>query len=191
MNKKCATQDIAYVKFEIWMNGGPIEAFQKLLVAGSDQPLDDWMRLDEVLPRGASLQLINTTPPTTTLHVSAIVDPDFTCCATKFTIPFYNDDSDVDVATLTGYVQYLGDATVDSTASGDEIAFQVQEQFSTVPLDPHIMIFVLKHYQSGRCRKIHSIQGTRKQSFLQLNETFLGVWTVWWRGTAAFRDVGA
>ena len=141
------------------MNGGPVQDLQELFVAGSDQPLANWMRLDKVLPRGASLQLVNTAPPTRDLHISAIVDPDFTCCATKFTIPFCNDASGVEVAALTGYVQYLGDATVDATASGDEIAFQVREQFRTVLLDPHIMIFVLNHYQGGGCaKKFHSIR---------------------------------
>ena len=147
------TQEIAYVKYEIWYNGGPAADLQRLFVAGSNEPLDDCQRLSEVLPRGASLQLVTTTPPTRNLSISAVVDPDFTCCAEEFRIPVSDEVTEAAHSSLTGYVQYLGDATVDSTASGDEIAFEVQEQFTIVPLDPEMLIFVLKHDQGGGCAK--------------------------------------
>ena len=141
------------MKKEIWLNGGPAADLQELFVAGSKQPLEDWQRLHEVLPRGASLQLVKTIPPTRILSISAIVDPDITWGAEKFTIPISNEASEAAHSSLTGYAQYLGDATVDSTASGDEIAFEVEEQFTIVPLDPQMMIFVLKHDQGGGCAK--------------------------------------
>ena len=141
------------MKKEIWHYGGPATDFQELFVPGSPQPLKDRQRLSEVLPRGTSLQLVTTIPPTRDLSVSAIVDPDLTCCPEKFTIPISNEASQAAHSSVTGYVQYLGDVTVDSTADGDEIAFFVEDKFTIVPLDPPMMIFVLKHDQGGGCAR--------------------------------------
>ena len=141
------------MKREIWNCGGPATDLQELFVTGSQQPLEDRQRLSDVLPQGTALQLVTTIPPTRDLSVSAMVDPDFTCCAEKFTIPISNEGSQAAHSSVTGYVQYLGDVTVDSTADGDEIAFFVEEQFSIVPLDPPMMIFVLKHDQGGGCAR--------------------------------------
>ena len=117
-------------------------------------------------------------PPTRVLRIAAIVDPDLTCCAEVFTIPISYEAVEASHVCLTGYVKYLGDATVDSAASGDEIAFQLQEQFSTVPLDLHMMIFVLNHDEGGGCAKtFYSIGSQLKESFFQSNETCSGAWT--------------
>ena len=162
------------MKFEIWLNGGPAPDLQALVVAGSNQLLDDWRRLDEVLPQGGSLQLVNTAPLTKVLRIAAIVDPDLSV-SEKFTIPLYDEAFGAIRCSLTGYVRYLGDVTVDATASGDEIAFHVQEQFSTVPLDLHMMIFVLNHDEGGGCAKTFSSIGIYVGTdILQSNETSPG-----------------
>ena len=108
-------------------------------------------------------------PPTRVLRIAAIVDPDLTCCAEEFTIPISYEDVGASHASLTGCVKYLGDVTVDSAASGDEIAFQLQEQFSTVPLDLHMLIFVLNHDEGGGCAKTFYSIGS------QLGRVFLAI----------------
>ena len=54
-------QNVAQVKYEIWIQGGPPPDYQRLFTAGAQVCLRDAQRLKN-LPRGA-LQLVITTEP--------------------------------------------------------------------------------------------------------------------------------
>ena len=123
---KWPSQEIAEVKYEIWLQGGPYTDFQQLFVTGSPDPLGDNERLHDVLPRGATLQLIVTPPPSREISVHACVGPDYSWAADETTIPIATHAAETALNYVTTDIVYLGDITVESSTPGSDIALKIK-----------------------------------------------------------------
>lgn len=136
------TQNIAQVKYEIWLRGGPPTDFQQLLVTGSNVCANDIDKLQDVLPPGATLQLVITKPSSRELSVHAVVCPHYPFASDEFTVPIATDASEPAINDVTADIAYLGHVTVNSTADGSSIALEIQDRFSDMHLDPRMIVFV-------------------------------------------------
>ena len=139
------------MKYEIWLQGGPPIDFQQLFVTGSKEPLSDIDKLQDVLPRGATLQLVITTPAARELSVHAVVCPHYPFAADEFTVPIASEAFEPPLNYVTADIAYLGDVTVESTADGSSIALEIQEQFGEMHLDPQMIVFVSTDDYCERC----------------------------------------
>ena len=124
-------QDIGCIKHSVWLEGGPHPDFQKLFTVGSGQPLSDHKRLEEVLRRGASLQLVVTPPPWRCLSIYSgwgrSVVP---TCAEDERVPYFDKVSGPSHGRyVMTPVEYLGDIIVESHLRGKHVASQVQQHF--------------------------------------------------------------
>ena len=144
------TQEIARVKYEIWVQGGPYIDYQQLFVPTSPYPLGDNERLQEVLPRGAMLQLIVTTPAARELSIHACVGPDYSWAAEEITVPIASHASDTTINYVTTDIVYLGDVTVESSADGSSIALEIQRQFD-MGFEPQMIVFLSLDAHRERC----------------------------------------
>ena len=136
------TQNIAQVKYEIWLRGGPPTDFQQLFVTGSNVCATDIDKLNDVLPPGATLQLVITKPSSRELSVHAVVCPHYPFASDEFTVPIATDASEPAINDVTADIAYLGHVTVDSTADGSSIALEIQDRFGDMHLDPRMIVFV-------------------------------------------------
>ena len=151
-------QEIARVKYEIWLQGGPYTDFQQLFVTGSSDPLGDIEKLEDVLPRGATLQLVITAPAARELSVHAFVGPDYPCAADEFTVPIASHAFETPTYYVTADILYLGDVTVESSAVGSSIALEIQKQFGEMRFDPQMVVFVSVDDHRGRCAQGEKIR---------------------------------
>ena len=124
-------QDIGRVKHNVWLEGGPHPDFQKLFTVGSGQPLSDHKRLEEVLRKGASLQLVVTPPPWRCLSIYSgwgrSVVP---TCAEDERVPYCDKVSEPSHGRhVMTPVEYLGDIIVESHLRGKHIASEVRQHF--------------------------------------------------------------
>lgn len=142
---------MAQVKYEIWLQGGPPTDFQQLFVTGSPACLCDIEKLQDVLPRGATLQLLVTTPAARELSVHAVVCPHFPFSSQEFTVPIASEVSEPALNVVTADIAYLGDVTVSSTADGSSIALDIQDQFSDMHLNPQMVVFISTDDYCDRC----------------------------------------
>ena len=147
------------MKYEIWLRGGPPTDFQQLLVAGSNVCVNDSDKLQDILPTGATLQLVVTKPSSRELSVHAVVCPHFPFASDEFTVPIATDGSEPAIDNVTADIAYLGHVTVDSTENGSGIALEIQEQFGDMHLDPKMIVFVSTDEFCNRCaRKNDSLE---------------------------------
>ena len=130
------------MKYEIWLQGGPPTDFQQLFVTGSQERLSDIEKIQHVLPRQATLQLVVTTPAARGLRVHACVDPHHPFPSDEFTVPIASEPFEPPLNNVTADIAYLGDMSVESTADGSSIALEIQEQFGEMHLNPRMIIFV-------------------------------------------------
>ena len=171
-------QEIARVKYEIWLQGGPYTDFQQLFVTGSSDPLGDIEKLEDVLPRGATLQLVITAPAARELSVHAFVGPDYPCAADEFTVPIASHAFETPTYYVTADILYLGNVIVESSAVGSSIAVEIQKQFGEMRFDPQMIVFVSVDDHRGRCAQAKRFVGTSVTTLpLRRSETFPGAWT--------------
>ena len=130
------------MKYEIWLRGGPPTDFQQLFVTGSNVCATDIDKLQDVLPPGATLQLVITKPSSRELSVHAVVCPHYPFASDEFTVPIATDASEPAINEVTADIAYLGHVTVDSTADGSSIALEIQDRFGDMHLDPRMIVFV-------------------------------------------------
>ena len=140
------------MKYEIWLQGGPYTDFQQLFVTGSPDPLGDDERLQEVLPRGATLQLVVTQPVARDISVHACVGPDYSWAADETTVPIAIHASDTTINYVTTDIVYLGDVTVDSSADGSTIALEIQKHFD-MDFEPQMLVFLSLDDHRERCAR--------------------------------------
>ena len=138
------------MKYEIWLQGGPYTDFQQLFATGSADPLSDSERLQDVLPREGTLQLVVTAPAARELSVHACVGPDYSWAADEFTVPIATHVSETSVNYVTTDIVYLGDVTVESSAPGSSIAVEIQRQFD-LRFEPQMIVFVSVDNHRERC----------------------------------------
>ena len=138
------------MKYEIWLQGGPYTDFQQLFVTGSSDPLGDIDRLQDVLPREGTLQLVVTAPAARELSVHACVGPDYSWAADEFTVPIGIPTLKTSINYVTTDIAYLGDVTVASSAFGTDIALEIQKQFD-IRFEPQMIVFVSVDDHRERC----------------------------------------
>ena len=138
------------MKYEIWLQGGPYTDFQQLFVVGSPDPLGDNERLQDVLPQGATLQLVVTAPAARELSVHACVGPDYSWAADEITVPIATHVLETTVNYVTTDIVYLGDVTVESSAVGSSIALEIQKQFD-MGFEPQMIVFLPVDDHRERC----------------------------------------
>ena len=167
------TQNIAQVKYEIWLRGGPPTDFQQLFVTGTNVCASDTDKLQDVLPPGATLQLVITKPASRELSVHAVVCPHYPFASDEFTVPIATEASEPALNNVTADIAHLGHVIVDSTADGSSIALEIQDQFGDMHLDPKMIVFVSTDDFCDRCEG--------KKRFLELMSPFYA----WCNGTSA------
>ena len=140
--KTRVAQNIARLKYEIWLQGGPPTDFQQLFVTNSHVCLSNIETLQDVIPRAATLQLVVTTPAARELSVHAVVCPHYPFASDEFTVPIATEASEPALNNVTADIAYLGHVIVDSTADGSSIALEIQDRFGDMHLDPRMIVFV-------------------------------------------------
>ena len=138
------------MKYEIWLQGGPYTDFQQLFVTGSPDPLSDMERLQDVLPREGTLQLVVTAPAARELSVHACVGPDYSWAADEITVPIATHALETTLNYVTTDIVYLGDVTVESSAVGSSIALEIQKQFD-MGFEPQMIVFLSVDDHRERC----------------------------------------
>ena len=146
------------MKYEIWLQGGPHTDFQQLFVTGSSYPLGDFEKLRDVLPRGATLQLVITAPVARELRLHVCVGPDYPYAADEFTLPIASHGLKTPINYITTEIVYLGDVTVESSAVGSSIAFEIYKQIGELRFEEQMLVFVSADNTRERCAQCAKIQ---------------------------------
>ena len=149
--KTRVAQNIARLKYEIWLQGGPPTDFQQLFVTNSHVCLSNIETLQDVIPRAATLQLVVTTPAARELSVHAVVCPHYPFASDEFTVPIASEASEPVLNNVTAFIAHLGDVTVNSAADGSSIALEIQDHFGELHLDPQMIVFVSTDDYCDRC----------------------------------------
>ena len=114
------------MKHNVWLEGGPHPDFQQLFTVGSGERLLDHKRLEEVLRRGASLQLVVTPPAYRCVSIySGWCRPGTEIKA----IPYFDKVAERSYAHVMGSVQYLGYLLLASRLRADAVTSIVRSHF--------------------------------------------------------------